>query len=180
MRLTGFSCTRVMPYEELNCWIKCFMNVHTDKMVRLSSASCLLFWMRQLHTPTGGGGGDGNGCGCGCNSSYWFARFISSIRKPNPLLNPCPEPRFILLVTYMLLFTESKLWNFPQRCMLSGSSLISPADIFRTLWCLCYKTFVIKSSFPLSYKLCHRSEILQVLGISLNLWELRVCHVNQC
>jgi len=40
-------------------------------MARLSSASCLLFWMRQLHTPTeggGGGGGGGGSDGCGCNS----------------------------------------------------------------------------------------------------------------
>jgi hypothetical protein len=64
------------------------MNVHTDKMARLSSASCVLFWIRQFHTPTGGGGdggdGGGGGCGCGCSSSYWFARFISSIRKATP------------------------------------------------------------------------------------------------
>ena len=50
------------------------MNVHGDKMTCLSSASCLLFWIREHHTPTGGGGGGG---GCGCNSSYWFARFAT-------------------------------------------------------------------------------------------------------
>jgi hypothetical protein len=96
-----------------------------------------------------------------------------------PLLNPRPEPRFILLFTYMLFFTKSKLWNFPHRFVLSGNSLISPADIFMTLRCLCYKTSVIKSSFASSYNLCHRSEIHHVPGIALNSWELRVCHVNR-
>jgi len=63
--------------------------------------------------------------------------------------------------------------------MLSGNSLISPADIFRTLRCLCYKTSVIKSSFPSSYNLCHGSEIHQVPGIALNLRQPRVCPANQ-